>query len=61
MKDGARSTALRHEFEKIRALSQLPVGKPVDLDQLVRFLTFMSRLNPTAAPQPPIPFPNARL
>ena len=45
MKDMARSPAIREEFEKVRALSQLPRSEPVDLDQLVKFLTFMSRLS----------------
>ena len=42
----ARSSAIREEFEKVRSLSQLPRSEPVDLDQLVAFLTFMSRLAP---------------
>ena len=61
MKEAARSTALRNEFDAIRALSRLPADTPVDLNQLMRFLTFMSRLNPTAARRPVIPYPNARL
>ena len=61
MKAAAKSDTLRRECDDVRALSQLPVGQPANLDQLVQFLTFMSRLSPTAKPEPPIPFPNARL
>ena len=51
MKEVARSPAIREEFEKVRALSQLPRSEPVDLDQLVKFLTFMSRLSPHPPPR----------
>ena len=50
MKEMAQSSAIREEFEKVRSLSQLPRSEPVDLDQLVAFLTFMSRLSPHPLP-----------
>ena len=56
MKEMAQSPAIRKEFEKVRALSQLPRSEPVDLDQLVTFLTFMSRLSGPPAPRRPIPY-----
>ena len=61
MKAAAMSAVVRQEFETVRALSQLPPDQPVGLDDFVRFLTFMSQLTPQPAPQPPIPYPHARL
>ena len=54
LKEMAASAAIREEFEQLRAASRLPRSQPVDLDQLLDFLTTMARLCPT--PPPPRPF-----
>lgn len=54
MQEMAKSDAVREEFRRLRAASKLPRSTPVDLDQLLDFLTTMSRLCPT--PPPPRPF-----
>lgn len=57
-----RSASVRQEFERVRQASALPRGKPVNLDQVVQFLSFMSRFCAVPArPRPPISYPNARL
>lgn len=49
MKEMAASTAVREEFRQLKAASRLPLSQPVDLDQLLDFLTTMSRLAPEPA------------
>mgnify|MGYP001606992473 CR=1 FL=1 len=61
MKDVARSAAIRAEFQNVREASQLPLSESVNLDQLVSFLSFMSRLSPPPPPRTPIHYPHARL
>lgn len=62
MREMARSASLREEFQKLRGLSQLPRAEPVNLDELVTFLTFMSRLCPERpAPRPLVEYPRALL
>ncbi len=51
MQEMAASAEVREEFRRVRSLSQLPLDRPVDLDELVRFLTTMSRVS-TVAPKP---------
>lgn len=61
MKDVARSAAVRAEFQNVREASQLPLSESVNLDQLVSFLSFMSRLSSPPPPRTPIHYPHARL
>ena len=52
MAEMARSPAIREEFERLRRASQLDPSQPVDLDQLLDFLTTMSRCFPAPPPRP---------
>lgn len=54
MKEMAQSEAVRKEFEMLEAASRFSPDEPVNLDQLLNFLTTMARLCPT--PPPPRPF-----
>ena len=60
MKEDAASVNMRRQFEQLTKHSRQRAAQ-VDLKTYLQFLTFMSRLNPTATPPPPILFPNARL
>lgn len=42
----ASSSTLRNEFRQLRNSSRADTEKPVDIDQLLSFLTTMSRLCP---------------
>lgn len=54
MKAMAASASIREEFEQLRAASRCPPGQPMDVDQLLDFLTTISRLS--TQPLPPRPF-----
>jgi hypothetical protein len=52
MKAVAAAPAVREEFQRVKAASQIPLGQPVDLPTLLSFLTTMSSLCPTPPPRP---------
>lgn len=53
LRAAARSAKLRKDFERLRAAGARKPGEPVDLDQLVRFLTDTARMFPeTGRPRP---------
>ena len=54
LKEMAASAAIREEFQRLREASKFPRGQSVNIDELLDFLTTMSRLCPT--PPPPRPF-----
>ncbi len=55
----SRSKSLREDFRRLREGARLP--QPVDLDLVLKWLTFVSSLAP-AAPRPlPKPYPKALL
>ena len=60
MKEDAASATRRRAFERLGERSRQRAAQ-VDVKTYLQFLTFMSRLNPTAARRPLIPYPNARL
>lgn len=53
MREMAQSEAIREEFCRLKAASRLDPTQPVDLDQLLDFLTTMSRLSAQPLPQRP--------
>ncbi len=60
LKQLASSTAIRDEFRLLRKNSL--ALQPVDVDQLLRFLTAMSRLSPTpAAPRAFVPYTQVKI
>ena len=62
LKAMAASSKLREEFQRLSASSALPRGQRADLDQLLEFLTVMSRMFPRpSAPSSPVPSPRFRL
>ena len=44
LKSLANSSTLRDEFRQLRAASYAGIEKPMDIDQLLSFLTTMARL-----------------
>lgn len=50
MKEMARSANVREEFQKLSEATRFPHGEPINLDDFIKFLTFMSRLCPTPPP-----------
>ena len=54
MLEDARSEALRRDFALLQTPPRFPPSAPIDVDELLNFLTTMSRLCPT--PPPPRPF-----
>lgn len=54
LKAMARSSVIRDEFRQLRKSSYSDPEKPVDIDQLLSFLTTMSRLS--SVPTPPRAF-----
>ena len=62
MKVMAASATLREEFNRLRAASRCPPGQPMDVDQLLDFLTTMSRLSSQPpSPRPFLPYSRVRL
>ena len=58
----AASSKMREEFQRLSASSFIPRGERVNLDQLMQFLTGMSRMfSQPAGPSTPIPSPRFRL
>ena len=56
MKEMAASTAVREEFELLRKLSQFDPHAPMELDQLVNWLSAMNRCFPSPPPRPFVPY-----
>lgn len=54
LKAMAASAAVREEFQRLRKMSELPRDQSMNLDELVSFLSLMSRVCPT--PSTPRPF-----
>ena len=52
MLEDARSVSLRGDCDRLQTFSRFPPSEPVDLDQLLNFLTTMSRFGPPAPPRP---------
>lgn len=62
MKALARSSRMREDCRRVNAASRPDPSQRVDLDQLLNFLTTMSRVGPQPlAPRRVIPYRNARL
>ena len=61
MKADAASVARREDFERLRAAARTDPTAPVDLDQIINFLSVMNRFGPTPPPRDPVPYANARL
>ncbi len=58
----ANSSTLREEFRQLRKSSYADPNKPVDIDQLLSFLTAMSRLCPAPTrPRPFVPYTDVRI
>ena len=53
MREDAKSASIRRDCDQLQTFSRFPPSEPVDLDQLLNFLTTMSRFGP---PPPPRPF-----
>ena len=56
MKEDAKSTTIRADFERLRRASRVDPSQPVDLDRVINFLSTMTRFGPPAAPREPIPY-----
>ena len=56
MKEDAASVTIRREFELLSALSRFPTGQPIDVDQVIDFLSTMNQLASPATFSPPRPF-----
>ncbi len=58
----ASSSAIRDEFRQLRKSSYPDPERPVDIDQLLSFLTAMSRLSSVPAqPRAFVPYTNVRI
>lgn len=57
----ARSAAIREEFRRLRRESALPITARCNLDELMAFLTGMSRLCDHPLGPQPVPYPRALL
>ena len=61
LKAVAASSKLREEFRRLSASSSLPRGERADLDQLMKFLTAMSRMfSRPSEPRRLTPIPSPR-
>ena len=62
LKSMASSSVIRDEFRQLRKSSYSDPEKPVDIDQLLSFLTTMSRLSSVPAqPRAFVPYANVRI
>ena len=57
----ASSRSLRQEFRVLRRSSRPQVPSAIDLDALIRFLTFMSQVTPVSTPPVQRPHEYSRL
>lgn len=62
MREDAHSEALRRDFALLQTPPLFPPDTPINVDELLDFLTTMSRLCPTPPPpREPIPYRIVRL
>ena len=61
MKADAGSASIREDFERLRAAARRNPSEPVNLDQLIDFLSTMTRFGPIPPPRDPALYSNARL
>lgn len=61
MKEDANSAKIREDCERLKAFSRTNPSQPVDVDQVIKFLSTMARFGPQPPPREPVHYPRALL